>query len=94
MIVACRNEMCDHESDGENKEQETTHDKHLSDDVSKPRAGQFSNNLHSYVNNIIKVILLLPYSYYYSMNSKARFQMLCRVTLLCRMHLGQYQASS
>ena len=47
MIVACRNEMCDHESDGENKEQETTHDKHLSDDVSKPRAGQFSNNLHT-----------------------------------------------
>ena len=47
MIVACRNEMCDHESDGENKEQETTHDKHLSDDVSKPRARQFSNNLHT-----------------------------------------------
>ena len=48
--------MCNHESDDENKEQETTYDKPLSDDVSKPRAGQFSNNLHTYVNNIIKVV--------------------------------------
>ena len=68
MIVACRNEVCDHENDDKNKEQETTHDKPLSDDVSKSRAGQFSNNLHSYVN-IIKVVsnttLQLLYIYIY-----------------------------
>lgn len=52
MIVACRNEMCDYWSDDE---QETTQDK-PSDDVSKPRAGQFSN---SYVDNIIRVYIYL-----------------------------------
>ena len=42
MIFVCRNEVCDRESDDENKEQEATHDKPPSDDVSKPRPGQFS----------------------------------------------------
>ena len=55
MIITCRNEVCDHESDDENKEQETTYDEPPNADISKPRAGQFSNNLHSYVN-IIKVV--------------------------------------
>ena len=71
MITACRNEICDRESDDENKEQETTYDKPPSDDISKPRAGQFSNNLHSYVNNIMKVVSNTTYSY--SMNHIRRF---------------------
>lgn len=52
MVVACRNENCDHESDDEIKEQETTYDKPQNDDVSRVRTGQFSNYLHCYVNNI------------------------------------------
>ena len=51
MVVACRNENCDHESDDESNEQETTYDKPQNDDVSR---GQFSNYLHCYVKNIIK----------------------------------------
>ena len=38
MIVACRNEMCDQESDDESKEQEATYDKPPSECVSR---GQF-----------------------------------------------------
>ena len=53
MIVACRNKMCGHESDDE---QETIYDKPLSDGVLRLRRGQFSNDLHCYVNNIIKVV--------------------------------------
>ena len=44
MIVACRNENCDHVRDDESKEQETTYDKPQNDDVSRVRTGQFSNN--------------------------------------------------
>lgn len=49
MIVACRNEMRDHESDGEIKEQETTYEKPLNDGVHRLRTGQFSNNPYCYV---------------------------------------------
>ena len=77
MIFACRNEMCDHESDDENKEQETTYNKPPSDGVSRLRAGQFSNNLHA--TWIIKVVSIL-YTHYNSVNhipSKGRPWMLC-----------------